>query len=146
MGQRQDLRNGCGCIAVLITIGAAVVGVWLMGLAGLALPLVVGLAMWWAVTEAVKSAGDPPSTLGVDGPNRYANNLGEVLASGEEILHFEYADVNGVVTERAISSWAEYARHVRGFCLEAADYRTFRKDRVLEWRFDTEKHLVRPRL
>lgn len=60
-------------------------------------------------------------------------NLGNPISSGESVLMFEYADANGVVTDRSVSGWTEYTHHIRGFCLSACDERTFRKDRVLTW-------------
>ena len=48
-------------------------------------------------------------------------------------LSFEYADANGVVSERTIVNWIEDATYVEGVCLSAHAHRTFRKDRVLRW-------------
>ena len=70
-------------------------------------------------------------------------NLGNPISSGESVLMFEYADANGVVTDRSVSDWTEYTHHIRGFCLSACDERTFRKDRILIWVLG-ENELKRP--
>lgn len=48
-------------------------------------------------------------------------------------LKFKYKDRFGAITQREITNWREYPEHFEGFCSDACDTRTFRKDRVLEW-------------
>lgn len=57
-------------------------------------------------------------------------NAGRVIRSGTDARSFTYVDANGVVTERTISPWKEYRRHVRGWCFSAGAERTFLKDRI----------------
>ena len=49
------------------------------------------------------------------------------------MLRFEYADVNGELTERTVVNWVEYIDYFAGYCLLRQAKRTFRKDRVLAW-------------
>lgn len=46
---------------------------------------------------------------------------------------FQYVDVDGVVTDREVRNWKSSGAHIRGYCLDRRDNRTFRKDRISSW-------------
>jgi hypothetical protein len=48
-------------------------------------------------------------------------------------LHFVYEDAEGNQSIRTVTRWREEDEYVIGWCQDAHDERTFRKDRVLEW-------------
>lgn len=54
-------------------------------------------------------------------------------------LSFEYADADGVVSDRTIINWTEDETYIEGLCLSAHANRTFRKDRVLRWEKGAER-------
>lgn len=60
---------------------------------------------------------------------------GRVLRRGayDSSLSFEYANRQGEITIRTLHQWVEYPQYLQGWCQDAGDNRTFRKDRVLEW-------------
>jgi hypothetical protein len=60
---------------------------------------------------------------------------GELTGDVERVvpLSFEYADADGIVTERTIINWIDTRYYVKGLCLDRHAMRTFRKDRVLSW-------------
>ncbi|MCC2976229.1 NINE protein [Sphingomonas sp. PL-96] len=60
-------------------------------------------------------------------------------------LSFEYADADGIVTERTIINWIDTRYYVKGLCLNRHAVRTFRKDRVLIWTAGAEtlRHQIR---
>lgn len=60
---------------------------------------------------------------------------GRVLRRGapDKTLSFEYANFQGEITIRTLHKWVEYPQYLQGWCEDAGDNRTFRKDRVLEW-------------
>lgn len=103
-------------------------------------PAILGLA-WWLTREVdvatvpgSVSAGFPTLDEIRHQPEAFGDfDPGPVVSEGLGVLVFEYADVNGVVTERVLSPWIEYPGHIRGYCSTAAGLRTFRKDRVLAW-------------
>lgn len=47
---------------------------------------------------------------------------------------FTYVDRFGVVTERTVVDWTCEGQHLEGHCLKAGDHRTFRIDRIENWR------------
>lgn len=47
---------------------------------------------------------------------------------------FRYADTDGVATNRRIRNWAKAGRYIIGHCDAAKAERTFRQDRIEEWR------------
>ena len=60
---------------------------------------------------------------------------GRVLRRGgpTSYLSFEYGNRQGEITIRTLQKWVEYPQYLQGWCEDAGDNRTFRKDRVLEW-------------
>lgn len=50
------------------------------------------------------------------------------------MLVFEYANEDGVIADHTVRNWRDEGRHFRGFCLANNEVRTFRKDRILQWR------------
>lgn len=53
--------------------------------------------------------------------------------SGDNVLKFEYADADGVLTVRTIRNWTDDGIYLRGWCEDRRAVRTFRMDRVIEW-------------
>ncbi|MFZ5705713.1 MAG: hypothetical protein ACOY5R_10645 [Pseudomonadota bacterium] len=56
-----------------------------------------------------------------------------VPRNSETLLRFEYADSDGVVTERTISNWIAYGPYIEGFCHLRRAHRTFRRDQIICW-------------
>lgn len=53
--------------------------------------------------------------------------------SGDDVLKFEYADADGVITIRTIRNWTDDGIYLRGWCVDRRATRTFRVDRVIGW-------------
>lgn len=49
-------------------------------------------------------------------------------------IEFEYVDAQGEITDREIVNWAIEGDYLTGFCMDQRAVRTFRLDRVTEWR------------
>lgn len=56
-----------------------------------------------------------------------------VPRNSDTLLRFEYADSDGVVTERTISNWIAYGPYIEGFCHLRRAHRTFRRDQIICW-------------
>lgn len=54
------------------------------------------------------------------------------------LLSFSYRDSKGNVTERVLTHWKETSVYIQGRAESDAFYRTFRKDRVIEYLSGTE--------
>lgn len=61
--------------------------------------------------------------------------------SDERVLSFSYKDSKGNVTERLLTHWKETSVYIQGRSESDDFYRTFRKDRVIEYLLGAE-HLV----
>lgn len=55
------------------------------------------------------------------------------VAKTERLLSFSYKDSQGRVSDRELTHWKETSTYIQGRVGEDAFYRTFRKDRVLEY-------------
>ena len=58
------------------------------------------------------------------------------MAAGKDglrVLSFSYKDSKGKVTERQLTHWKETSIYIQGRAEDDTFYRTFRKDRVLEY-------------
>jgi hypothetical protein len=47
---------------------------------------------------------------------------------------FEYVDADGVVTKRSIRQWSKRGAYIEGFCMDRREGRTFRQDRISNFR------------
>lgn len=56
------------------------------------------------------------------------------------LLYFSYRDSKGQVSERQLTRWKENSVHIQGHSEGDTFYRTFRKDRVIEY-FSGSEHL-----
>lgn len=59
-------------------------------------------------------------------------------------LRFLYRTPGGEVTQRHLERWAEVGHYVEGFDVSAQQFRTFRKDRVLEYLDGAQARLREP--
>jgi hypothetical protein len=55
-------------------------------------------------------------------------------------LRFVYEDATGNVTTREVSDWVDDGEYLEGYCHLAGDFRTFRRDRIIE--FVEGEHLL----
>jgi len=46
---------------------------------------------------------------------------------------FDYADADGVITQREIRNWSKRGAYIEGFCMLRRASRNFRQDRIIEW-------------
>ncbi len=135
MGQ-QRLRAGCWIWAALGSVLGFLVALVFLGPFAMIIPVIIlGLA-WWLTREvgASKATVTAPTELSSLEFEPFGDfDPGPPIREGRGVLVFEYADVNGVVTDRVVSPWIEYRLYIRGHCLTAEGPRTFRKNRVLHW-------------
>lgn len=61
-----------------------------------------------------------------------------------ELLAFRYRNSRGEVKDWALSKWKESGKYVSGFSARDDQYRTFRKDRIIEYLADAASVLLQP--
>lgn len=61
-----------------------------------------------------------------------------------DLLAFTYQDARGQVKDWALKNWKESGKYITGFCSQDDKYRTYRKDRVLEYLANAASVLLQP--
>lgn len=61
-----------------------------------------------------------------------------------ELIAFQYRDAKGTEREWQLQRWKESGKYIAGVCTNDGKYRTFRKDRVVEYLHGAEAVLLQP--
>lgn len=61
-----------------------------------------------------------------------------------DVLRFRYSNAAGEVSEQALRKWKEPGLYIEGICDVSGRFKSFRKDRVLEWHGVAASHLREP--
>lgn len=82
---------------------------------------------WGSATRADQARPDVLRERAANDPRWFEAEEGDSAT-------FEYVDSDGVVTSRDVRNWKSSGAYIRAYCLQRRESRTFRKDRISNWR------------